>query len=220
MGFRGIKLAAFSVLAFAAFVGGCQNKVHDENLALHRQTQEQQSEMDRLRNENASKGDTSAMQAQINAQNAKIAELEAQLRQPTPGAGAQPGIEGIQTSYDANKGEMTVTVPGDVLFDSGQASLKSGAKATLDKVANALKTNYAGKSVRVEGHSDTDPINKTKGRWKDNLELSVARASEVTRYLSSQGVAQQQMVPSGFGSTKPKKSKEASRRVEIVVVTG
>lgn len=220
MGFRGIRSAALGVLALATFVGGCQNKVHDENLALHRQSQEQQAENERLRNENASKGDTSALQAQINAQNAKIAELEAQLRQPTPGAGAQPGIEGIQTSYDADKGEMTVTVPGDVLFDAGQASLKPGSKATLDKVANALKTTYSGKSIRVEGHSDTDPINKTKGRWKDNLELSVARATEVTRYLTSQGVALPQMVPSGFGSTKPKKSKEASRRVEIIVVTG
>ena len=150
----------------------------------------------------------------------RVADLQNQLQQPTPGAGEQPGIKGIETSYDAAKKEMTVTVPGDVLFDAGSDTLKPSSKATLNKVADALKNQYAGKSVRVEGHSDSDPINKTKGRWKDNLELSVARAASVTRYLASQGVPESQMVPSGFGSKHPKKSKEASRRVEIIVVTG
>lgn len=218
MGFRGIKATALTLLIAAVGIGGCKSKMHDENLALHRQNRELQEELDTRGSQPAA--DTSALEAQLAAQNAKIAELEAALRQPTPGAGAQPGIEGIQTSYDAQKGEMTVTLPGDILFDSGQDAIKGSAKATLDKVANALKTDYAGKRIRVEGHSDTDPINKTKGRWKDNLELSIARAAAVTRYLAQQGVPQDQMVPSGFGSKMPKQSKEASRRVEIVVVTG
>ena len=113
---------------------------------------------------------------------------------------------------------MTVNLPGDVLFSSGQDELKGSAKATLDKIASALKKDYAGKSIRVEGHSDTDPISKTKDKYIDNLDLSLNRAAAVTRYLESKGVSPKLITTSGLGPTHPKGNKAASRRVEIVVV--
>jgi outer membrane protein OmpA-like peptidoglycan-associated protein len=114
---------------------------------------------------------------------------------------------------------MTVNLPGDVLFDSGKATLKESAKATLNKVANALKRDYAGKPVRVEGHTDSDPIVKTKNEWQDNLDLSLNRAAAVTRYLESQGVDPKHVATTGYGASKPKgQNKAGNRRVEIVVV--
>ena len=196
---------------------GCQNKMHDENLALHEQNRELQA---RLGQQDANAAQMNQLQSENAQLQSQIAQLQSQLRTPTTGAGAQPGIEGIETSYDATKGEMTVNVPGDVLFDAGQATLKDSAKATLNKIAGAIKRDHPGKMIRVEGHSDTDPINKTKGKWRDNLELSNARATEVTRYLMSQGIPAKQIAPTGFGDTRPKATKAASRRVEIVVVTG
>ena len=212
-----MRTIGIGLLLCGLAAAGCQSKLHDENKALWEQNRELQTRVD----ENHGQADqVSALQGEVAARDAKIAELQNQLRAPTPGAGAQPGIEGIETTYNAASGELTVNLPGDVLFDSGRATLKDSAKATLNKVAQAIKKDYNGKQVRVEGHSDSDPIQKTKGQWQDNRHLSMMRALEVTRYLASQGVPEKQIATSGFGDTHPKGNrKEANRRVEIVVVT-
>ncbi|HEV7300562.1 MAG TPA: OmpA family protein [Tepidisphaeraceae bacterium] len=205
---------------------GCANKEMD---ALTKQNRELQSNYDRLRSENADlqsrlaaapdASQLSSLQGEVASRDAKIKELEDQLRKPTPGAGDQPGIEGIETTYDAAAGTMTVNLPGDVLFASGQDTLKPSARATLDKIASAIKNDYAGKRVRVEGHTDTDPISKTKDKYVDNLDLSLNRAAAVTRYLETRGLSPKQITTSGYGPSRPRGDKAASRRVEIVVVT-
>ena len=112
---------------------------------------------------------------------------------------------------------MTVAVPGDVLFAPGDATVKDAAKSTLDKVATSLKKDYSGKKVRIEGHTDADPIKYSK--WKSNEDLSVARAAAVKAYLVKKGVDPSIIVAQGYGSDKPKstKDKAANRRVDIVV---
>jgi chemotaxis protein MotB len=109
-----------------------------------------------------------------------------------------------------------VRVPGDVLFSPGKIELKSTAKRTLDQIAQAIRGNHAGKMIRVEGYTDTDPIRKSP--WTDNLELSLQRSAAVARYLQSKGVDGKRMYASGFGENKPRSSKANSRRVEIVVL--
>src|SRR5688500_3318766 len=121
---------------------GCANKEMD---ALTKQNKELQSNYDRLRSENADlqsrlasapdPSQLSSLQGEVASRDAKMKELEDELRKPTPGAGEQPGIEGIETTYDAAAGTMTVNLPGGVLFASGQDSLKPSARATLDKIA-------------------------------------------------------------------------------------
>jgi flagellar motor protein MotB len=130
-----------------------------------------------------------------------------------------PQIEGTETTQDVAAGTVTVRVPGDVLFDPGQATIRSAAKGTLDKVAAALKKDYPGKQIRVEGHTDADPIRVSK--WKSNQELSEARAAAVKQYLAQKGVQSSSLTTRGFGSDQPKSKtdKALNRRVEIVVVT-
>ena len=99
------------------------------------------------------------------------------------------------------------------------ATLKDSSKATLNKIAAAIKRDYACKHVFVDGHTDNDPIVKTRGLFEDNLALSAARARVVAQYLISQGIDAKLVDTRAFGPTQPKKSKEASRRVEIVVAT-
>ena len=113
---------------------------------------------------------------------------------------------------------MTVTLPGKVLFDSGQANLKSSAQSTLDKIASAIQKQYPGHRVYVDGHTDSDPISASKGKWEDNLDLSAARAMSVTRYLSHHGLSSKQVVPRAYGENNAKATKEESRRVESVVL--
>lgn len=199
---------------------GCQNKMYDENMALHRQNRELQAENDRIKQELSSRPDAAqlaAMQQQIADRDAKINDLQNQLRTPAPGQSAGGGIEGIEVTRNDREGTVTVNLPGDVLFDSGQAELKPSARATLNKVVAALKRDYAGKKIMVDGYTDTDPINRTKDKYEDNLDLSASRARSVAKYLTQQGIDSKQVGVRAMGDTKPRSSKAASRRVEIVV---
>ena len=104
-----------------------------------------------------------------------------------------------------------------MFFDPGANTIRPPAKTSLDKVAAALKKDYAGKRVRVEGHTDSDPIKKSK--WKSNQELSEARAMSVRDYLVKKGVDAGSITTLGYGADKPKGSdKSRNRRVEIVVL--
>jgi outer membrane protein OmpA-like peptidoglycan-associated protein len=106
-----------------------------------------------------------------------------------------------------------------VLFDAGRATLKDSSKATLNRIAATIKSRYPGKHVFVDGYTDSDPINKTKSMWRDNLDLSAARARAVADYLKGRGVEPANLEIRAFGSARPKPTKEASRRVELVVAT-
>jgi len=210
-----------AVLGLAA--AGCQNKLADENKQLWAQNREQQAKIDAMAGTPAPQNDSAqlaALQGEVAQRDARIAELEAQLRQPTPGQANDPQIAGIETSFDQATGNMTVNIPGDVLFDAGRATLKESSRSTLNKIASAIKKDYPGKHVFVDGHTDADPIAKTKAMWQDNLDLSAERARAVASFLTKQGGLESKLVDTrAFGSTKPKQTKEASRRVEIVVAT-
>src|SRR5690606_7017515 len=112
--------------------------------------------------------------------------------------------------------EVVVSVAGDVLFDSGKATLKPAAKQKLDQVARIIRTQYPGQIIRVEGYTDSDPIRKSG--WKTNERLSGERAMAVEEYLVSKGLSRDQIYYAGFGSSKPRASKKDSRRVEIVIL--
>jgi flagellar motor protein MotB len=199
---------------------GCQNKVHDENLALHDQNRELQTrlsaEEERLR-QAPDPAQVASLQKEIADRDAKIAELQANLNKPAAGAPADPALAGIEAKYDPKAGTLTVNVPGDVLFTSGKADLRPTALSTLDKIASAIRKDYPGKPVHVNGYTDRDPINKTKDKWDDNWDLSYARAKSVTNYLTAHGIDSKLVAIVANGSNKPKGSKQQSRRVEIVV---
>lgn len=73
----------------------------------------------------------------------------------------------------------------ELLFDSGQASIKPKAELALDTVAQWLATTYG--PVEVEGHTDNLPINTSI--FPSNWALSSARAVAIVDYLMNQSVA-------------------------------
>jgi len=203
--------------------GGCQNKLAGERDQLYQQNRELQA---RLADANAradaapDPASLTQLQAQLVAKDQEIAQLQSSLRQPTPGAPAESnGLDGIEVTRDERAGTVTVNLPGDVLFASGSSDLKSSATATLNKVVAAVKKDFAGKKLFVDGHTDSDPISRTKDKWEDNLDLSAARARSVAKFLSGQGINASQIGTRAFGPTAPRGNKASSRRVEIVVVT-
>jgi len=114
----------------------------------------------------------------------------------------------------------------EVFFDTGKATLdKAEGRAELDKLASALielERRIPGEIawvLRVDGHTDVRPINSPQ--FKNNWELSAARAIAVVQYLVSKGVSPQRLVAAGFGEFQPidvEKTDEAhtrNRRIEL-----
>jgi outer membrane protein OmpA-like peptidoglycan-associated protein len=104
---------------------------------------------------------------------------------------------------------------GDVLFDTGQATLKPGAYTTVDRLATVLKED-ASRKVLIEGHTDN------VGSDDYNQGLSERRAQAVQAALFERGVAAGQISTVGKGESTPVASNDSpvgrqqNRRVELV----
>ncbi len=115
-------------------------------------------------------------------------------------------------------------VGSDFLFDSGRATLKPAGRAKISDVADQIKSNFGDMMILVIGHTDTDPIKKTKHLWQDNLDLSANRAMTVFRELAKLGISTAQLVAAGQGEYAPiapngnDAGKAQNRRVQIVAV--
>jgi chemotaxis protein MotB len=112
------------------------------------------------------------------------------------------------------EGRADVRVVGDrfvfqseVLFGAGEASISAAGQEELAKLASAV-VELEGQIpadvkwvLRIDGHTDSRPINTAQ--FPSNWELSSARAIAVAKFLISQGVSAQHVVPAGFGEFSP-----------------
>jgi chemotaxis protein MotB len=159
---------------------------------------------------------------QVTQNQQTIDELQKQIdvlkKSPAEASGFGPGYD---VAFNAAEGTITVTLPDAILFDSGKAEMKRASIAELDHIQSVLREKYASRQIDVIGHTDTDPIKKSK--WKDNWELSAQRALTVARYLIQRGVSENKIRAVGCGESRPIVSndtaagKTKNRRVEIVV---
>lgn len=164
------------------------------------------------------------LEAQASHKDERIATLRDTGSQPmdttySNSTGATGYVPPDEDFKNTGGGRMVAEIAGDVLFSSGQATIKTDAKKQLDRIAKSLNSKYSGASIRVEGHTDSDPLVKQKAKWGSNQALSEARADAVKSYLSQKGVSSSRISTTGLGSTQPKGTKAQSRRVEIVVLT-
>jgi len=108
---------------------------------------------------------------------------------------------------------------GDVLFDTGKATLKPGAYATIDRLASALK-QVPTRTVTIEGHTDS------VGSDEYNQQLSEQRAMAVQSALMQRGVGGSQIRAEGKGESFPVASndtpsgRQQNRRVELIFNEG
>jgi chemotaxis protein MotB len=126
-------------------------------------------------------------------------------------------------------GNIVLSLPAQVLFPSGVAELSDDGKIKVHEIGFTLKDkgpkddkgNYTARYLIV-GHSDNQPL---KGSvYKDNWELSTARALTVTRELVAAGMSPKNLLPSGAGEHDPLgsngsvKDMSRNRRIEIVLM--
>lgn len=134
---------------------------------------------------------------------------------PAPKAPTAEEIKKEQEDLDSAMSKLT----GDVLFDTGKATLKPEAQTFLTAVAEILKKN-PGAKVEVGGHTDS------KGNAASNTALSEQRANSVRTFLTGKGVAVGSLVAKGYGSTKPvadnntDEGRAKNRRITLTVQGG
>ena len=120
-------------------------------------------------------------------------------------------------------GRTTVTLLGGDLFGSGSATVNPAFDEALERLARAL--NRVPGRVRVEGHTDDQPIRSL--RYRDNFQLSRDRAGNVAKLLERTIDNPARLISMGFGDSRPRYTPESdpenrsrNRRVEIVHLRG
>ena len=199
-------------LAAVALIGCTNDQIAQERDRLANENLELRSALGRAEDDrNSAEGDRNRLVSEINRLQQER-DNRAAVAKSNTGFEVIPGVE-----VHRDQGAIKVGVPGDVLFSPGKATLKHAAKLTLDQIATVINSQYGRNTIGVEGHTDTDPIRKSK--WADNLELSVQRAAAVHRYLQQKGIDSKQMYAAGWADAQPRSSKAKSRRVEIVALS-
>jgi chemotaxis protein MotB len=132
---------------------------------------------------------------------------------------------GLAVSIRHNR--MVISLPGDVLFDSGRDTLKKDGQAILQKVAAVVKADnqLLTRDYQVAGHTDNKPL--AGGPFHDNWGLSLMRAREVLLFLvGDKGGALPiaHWSAAGFADTDPVASndtddgRQKNRRCDLIVV--
>lgn len=130
---------------------------------------------------------------------------------------------GIQQIAKLELGESRIRIVflSPVLFDSGEAVLKSEAMPHLQRLAVALED--LPNPIQIEGHTDDTPLG-ARSAFKTNWELSAARAFAVLRFFEVSGVPPHRLSATGYGEFRPVKpngtaqGRSANRRIEVNIM--
>ena len=130
------------------------------------------------------------------------------IEEEIPGAEVTRVGEGINVTFNEDQG---------VYFDTNKSAVQGTSETTLNSMADILK-EYPKSNVLVEGHTDN------AGPDDYNMDLSQQRATSVSDYLISQGIAKSRLTTKWYGENQPvadndtKEGKAKNRRVELAIV--
>lgn len=106
-------------------------------------------------------------------------------------------------AVDLGREGIVVEFSSSAIYDPGRADIGPAAQANMDKVAQAIRNiDYYPFKVDIEGHTDNIPIKTLQ--FPSNWELSVSRATNIVKYLITQGISADRLKAAGYADTKPK----------------
>ncbi len=155
------------------------------------------------------------LEAAIAAQQAKSDELRGKL------SSALSGFSSSELSVEQRNGKVYVSLSQELLFASGSTEVNAKGKTALASLAGVLNKN-PDVQIAVEGHTDNVPF-KGAGVMKDNWDLSVLRATSITRLLTNGGVDPRRVTAAGHSEYIPvaentnADGKAKNRRTEIIL---
>ena len=126
------------------------------------------------------------------------------------------------TSLGEQNRTTTQKLAEQLLFGSGSIEVDTKGVSALQQLAKAIK-DQKDIQIMVEGHTDNVPIGKKSSYMQDNWDLSVMRATSITKILTKAGVSANQITASGKGEYSPlvantsDQNKQKNRRTEIII---
>lgn len=174
--------------------------------------------------------DVNRLQAELEARNARLMEMEEMLHQKDrilddlreKVADALMGFEGQGLTVTRKDGKVYVSMDEKLLFQSGSTVVDPNGVRALKQLAQVLARNPEIK-IMIEGHTDDVPFRKGSS-IKDNWDLSVMRATSIVRILlEGSGIDPLRLTVAGRGEfmpVDPAKTSEArrkNRRTEIIL---
>ena len=167
--------------------------------------------------------------ASLKVREQRVAELEAILRAKDSAVNAlkaniQKALLGFQNqglTVETRNGKVYVSMEEKLLFKSGSIAVDPKGESALLELAKALNQNGE-VSILVEGHTDNVPMKSAT--IKDNLDLSVLRATSISRILTTAGgVDPKRVTSAGRGEHFPidtantPEARAKNRRTEIIL---
>ncbi len=146
-----------------------------------------------------------------------VAELRARV------ANALTGFTGQDLSVQIKDGKVYVSLSEQLLFKSGSTKVDPKGQEAIKKLGAAL-ASQADVNVLIEGHTDDVPLRAAAGSLPaDNWDLSVLRATQITRLLADNGVAPTRITAAGRSQYVPlapaatAEARQKNRRTEIIL---
>ena len=131
------------------------------------------------------------------------------------------GFNSDELSVEIKDGKVYVSMSDKLLFQSGSSAVEDKGKDALKLLAGVLEKN-SDIDILVEGHTDNVPIKTSV--YKDNWDLSVARATSIVRILTNDyKIVPTRLTASGKGEFFPKadnvspEGRAKNRRTEIIL---
>lgn len=127
-----------------------------------------------------------------------------------------------EITVKVKNGKVYVSLAEQLLFGSGSIEVDTKGISALQQLAKAIK-DQKDINIIVEGHTDNVPISRKSQYMQDNWDLSVMRATSITKILTRAGVSSKQITPSGRGEFSPlaandtPQNKQKNRRTEIII---
>ncbi|PLX42831.1 MAG: hypothetical protein C0608_01840 [Deltaproteobacteria bacterium] len=154
---------------------------------------------------------------ELKEQLAKREEIAEALREKLANAVGDSAL--VSRSGD----RVTVTIPGDLLFDELSVDVLPSGSAVVKKVAELLKDGS--ERISIVGHTDDVPVGPShRVYWRSNWELSAERAGALVRYLQwGPGISPERLEAVGRAHYDPiskggdEEAKAKNRRVELVI---
>jgi len=183
----------------------------DQNAALTERMTQLESEAATLRDEIAAKeASLASLQSTVQEKASAVENLRDQL--------ADMNVQLEET----NRG-LTLTILDQLLYKPGQASLSPEGKALIARVSEIIQTQFPGREIIVEGHTDNQPIRFSK--WASNWELGAARALAVVHTMVREhGFEPTRISAMSFGEFRPaadnstSEGRSLNRRSVIVIL--
>lgn len=125
-------------------------------------------------------------------------------------------------TVNVKNGKVYVSLAEQLLFASGSTEVDAKGVTALQQLARAIK-DQKDIHIMVEGHTDNVPVSKKSTYMQDNWDLSVMRATAITKILTKAGLAPAQVTAAGKGEFVPlapnttAQNKQKNRRTEIII---